>query len=321
MSVTHNFCTLFDSNYLPRALVMYHSLEATGEDFKLYTVCFDDLAYQVLVELKLSNLVAIPLDDFESPQLREVKRQRTAGEYCWTCTPYVIRYALDTYQLPEVTYLDADLCFFGRPSLLLSEFEKSGASVLITEHRYTPRYDQSPTSGIYCVQFMIFTADRRGMEVLQWWQDRCLEWCYARFEDGKFGDQKYLDDWLQRFEGIHVLQHLGGGVAPWNVQQYRLSEKSNSVYVNEYPLVFYHFHGYKYYEDGVHDFSDYRLSKEAVDLVYRPYARALLNAYDEIRFVHHGFNGGFCIRKHTWKTRARYLLRLLRGVGNEYRLI
>src|SRR3989338_1021437 len=225
MSPHNNFCTLFDSNYLSRALAMYRSLEACGEEFRLYALCFDDLACRILGALKLPSMVAIPLDRFESSALKAVKTQRTTAEYCWTCTPHMIRYVLDTYRLPDVTYLDADLMFFGRPSLLFSEFEASGASVLITEHRYTPRYDQSAKSGIYCVQFMTFKADGRGIGGLQWWQDRCLEWCCDRFEEGKFGDQKYLDDWPQRFDGVHVLRHLGGGVAPWNVQQYRLERK------------------------------------------------------------------------------------------------
>jgi hypothetical protein len=319
----NNFCTLFDSGYLSRALAMYRSLEASGEDFILYAVCFDDLAYQLLQQLQLSRMVPIPLADFESPQLLAVKGQRTVGEYCWTCTSHVIRYVLDTYKLPEITYLDADLYFYAKPSLLLAEFKESNASVLITEHRYTTAYDQSATSGIYCVQFMTFKADQQGMKVLQWWQDRCIEWCYARFEDGKFGDQKYLDDWPQRFDGIHVLRHLGGGVAPWNVQQYKLLKRSNSVYVNEYPLVFYHFHGYRCYDDGVHDFSDnwfYRLSRKVVDLIYRPYSGALLKAQDELKRIYPGFKRGVISRKHTFRTRLIYLRKILSGVGNEHRV-
>lgn len=321
MTALHNFCTLFDSNYLPRALVLYHSLEDTGEDFRLYAVCFDDVAYQTLAKLNLAKIVAIPLGTFETLQLQAVKGQRTKGEYCWTCTPHVIRYVLDTYQLPEVTYLDADLCFYNRPSPLLTEFEDSGASVLITEHRYTPRYNKSLAYGIYCVQFMTFKSDIRGLEVLQWWQDRCLEWCYFRLENGKFGDQKYLDDWAQRFKGVHVLQHLGGGVAPWNVQQYKLSQRSGQLYVNESPLVFYHFHAYKYYRNGVHAFSpNYLISNEVVEFLYRPYAKALLRAHDELREIDAGFASGFSNRGSLIIETAKMIKRKVLGVFNEYRI-
>ena len=204
----------------------------------------------------------------------------------------------------------------------MAEFEQAGASVLITEHRYTPVYDYSATSGIYCVQFMTFNADERGLKVLQWWQDRCLEWCFARFENGKFGDQMYLDDWTERFDGVHVLQHLGGGVAPWNVQQYRIQEVSNKLYVNDYPIIFYHFQDYKYFKDGIHDFiGGCRLRPEVVSLLYRPYGLALLNVYEDIYGVEPDFNRGWSIRDTSWSAKFKYLKRMLRGVANEYRII
>lgn len=318
----HNFCTLFDSNYLPRALVMYHSLEKTGDDFKLYVICFDELSYQILDNLNLPRLIAIRLEVFESPKLLAAKKDRTIAEYCWTCTPHVVRFVLETYQLPSVTYLDADLCFYAKPSILLTEFESSGASVLITEHRYTPRYDQSMTSGIYCVQFMTFKADKLGLEVLKWWQERCLEWCYARFEDGKFGDQKYLDDWPERFDGIHILQHVGGGIAPWNVQKYTLTRTSGNLYVDNMPLVFYHFHAYKYYANGIHAFSpNYLLSAEVVNQLYRPYASDLIKAHAEIRQSFAEYNCGWATRDKVWLEVPRYLKRKFRGVLNEYKIV
>lgn len=322
MNTTYSFCTYFDSNYLPRALAMYHSLVKTGEEFNLYAVCFDDLAYQLLIKLDKLNFIPIRLALVETPQLLAVKGQRTAGEYCWTCTSHVIRHVLDAYQLSEVTYLDADLYFYSRPSILLEEFAQSGASVLITEHRYTPRYDRSAIYGIYCVQFMTFKADVRGFEVLQWWQDRCLEWCYARVEDGKFGDQKYLDDWQQRFNGIHVLKHIGGGVAPWNIQKYRLTQQSENLCVDELPLVFYHFHAYKYFANGVHSFSaNYLLPSEVVSWLYYPYASALIKAHEVICQVEPEFNAGWSMRGRFWEEIPRYVKRKLCGVLNEHRVV
>lgn len=298
---------------------MYHSLQETGEDFELYAVCLDDLAYRITTGLGLPSLVSIPLSAFETPELLDLKDHRSVAEYCWTCTPHVIRYVLDTYGLREVTYLDADLCFYEKPSLLLEEFRASTQSVLITAHRYTPSYDQSETSGIYCVQFMTFKADERGLKVLQWWQDRCIEWCYARYEDGKFGDQKYLDDWPQRFEGIHVLYHLGGGVAPWNVQQYRLEQNKGKITVNGHPLVFFHFHGYKHFADGMHDLGTYRLDRSVVEIIYRPYAADLAKADAEIGSLLQGGQLGRSVRPRSWRETLRRLRRFIKGELNEYR--
>jgi hypothetical protein len=300
---------------------MYHSLVQTGEEFTLYAVCFDDVAHRILTKLDLPRLVAIPLEAFEVPRLRAVKAQRTAKEYYWTCTPHVIRFVLDGYGLPQVTYLDADLHFYDKPSLLLAEMARAQASVLITPHSYTPRYDQAATSGIYCVQFVTFNRDSQGLKVLEWWQQRCLEWCFARFEDGKFGDQKYLDDWPRRFEGIHVLEQCAGGAAPWNVQQYRLSLQSMKLHVDDRPLVFYHFHGYLYYPDGIHDFGNYRLARDVIDLLYRPYARELLRAHAEIHGVDERFQYGWAIPQTSWRAWAGHLRRVLRGASNRYRIV
>lgn len=262
------YCTLFDSGYLTRGLALYQSLIETKEEFKLYIIAFDDDAYRVLNKLNLEYAKIISLQEFENERLLTIKKDRTRQEYSWTCACFSILHVLTEYNLDEVTYLDSDIYFFARPSILLDEFHTSGKDVLITEHRYTPKYDQTATSGKFCVQFMTFKNNENGLAVLNWWCDRCEEWCYARMEDGKFGDQKYLDDWETRFSCVHVLKHLGGGVAPWNVQQYVISDGPS---VNNAPIVFYHFHGLKWLSFSKFDVSTYRLSSAIKKYIYKPY--------------------------------------------------
>ncbi len=245
---------------------MYESLKKHSDDFHLYIFAFDERCYTLLRKLNLENVTVIALQEFEDEALLSIKETRSAGEYCWTCTPSTIKYAIETYHLESCTYLDADLYFFANPSVLIEEIGEK--SVLITEHRYSLQYDQSVMSGIYCVQFMTFKSDDNGMRVLNWWQNACNEWCYARYEDGKFGDQKYLDDWITRFEGVHVLQHVGGGVAPWNVQQYQLENRN-------FKLIFYHFHGVKFLASNHIELGSYRLRKTDIELLYRPYVTHL----------------------------------------------
>ena len=214
----YNFCTLFDSNYLSRGIAMYESLKRHCTNFHLYIITFDDKAYSILNKLALENITVVSLKEFENEKLLAVKPTRSRAEYCWTCTPSTILYIFDTYKVENCTYIDADLYFYSSPQVLFDEMDNK--SVLITQHRFTPKYDRSKIAGKYCVQFMTFKNNTDGLKVLNWWVDACIEWCYDKYEDGKFGDQKYLDDWTIRFKGIvHDLKHLGGGMAPWNIDR------------------------------------------------------------------------------------------------------
>lgn len=271
-----NYCTLFDTNYLTRGLAMYESLLKYTHDFHLYIFSFDDYCTSILKDLNLEKVTIVTLKEFEDDQLLAVKKARTVAEYCWTCTPSVILYSIQNFNLESCTYLDADIYFFSDPSVLIEEM--GDKSVLITEHRYTPDYDLTETSGKYCVQFMCFKNDSNGLNVLNWWRDRCLEWCHARFEDGKFGDQKYLDDWTIRFEGVHELQHLGGGMAPWNIQRYNLKKI-------DFDIVFYHFHGLKIISRKRVELGGYRLTSLDLDTFYKPYLRHLFEIGKKLNLI------------------------------------
>ncbi len=306
------FCTLFNQTYLTRGLALHASLHRHCPNFHLFIFPFDQQTLAILTALNLANVTLIPQQNFESADLLQVKPTRTLGEYCWTCTPATIQYSIEHFQLPSCTYLDADLFFFADPTPLITEM--GDQSVLITEHRYTPKYDQTKESGIYCVQFMTFKNNLQGRKVLQWWRQACINWCYARAEDGKFGDQKYLDDWPERFAGIHILQHPGGGIAPWNVQHfdYRL---------NSQQIIFYHFHQLKMYADGTVDLGDYQLSPHDRAVFYRPYLRQIALIGQQLK------NQNI---EHTWdqtKLSANFLhsywrklKRILKGTNNLYKI-
>ncbi|MDB9489144.1 hypothetical protein PN478_01175 [Dolichospermum circinale CS-534/05] len=285
------YVTLFDSNYLTRGLVMYRSLLSHAGEFHLWIICFDDLAYQLLQKLNLEKVTLVSLLEFEDSELLKIKPQRTQKEYCWTCTPSTLLYVLNTEpHVDTVTYLDADLMFFSSPEPIFTEAKN--ASILLTEHRYLPEYDQSATSGIYNVQFMMFRRNIEGLNALTWWRDRCIEWCYARCENGKFGDQKYLDDWKERFPGVHIVEHLGSGLAPWNAAQYNLTKKGENIFVEEYPLIFYHFHALKIHPFKIGYLSNYPLKPELCEWVYYPYYQQLNQSYQEIQNLTPGFKLG-----------------------------
>lgn len=277
-----NFCTLFDINFATQGIAMYESLKENCEDFHLYIFAFCDQTLNLLKKLNLEKATVISLNDFEDKELLKVKPARTNGEYCWTCTPSAIKYCLEKYNLDNCTYIDADLQFYSNPKVLIDEM--GDKSVLITEHRFTPKHDQSGIAGKYCVQFITFKNTSQGLEVLDWWRKACIEWCYNRYEDGKFGDQKYLDDWAERFDCVHVLKHLGGGVAPWNIHRYRISKVKNKLHLTEKSskkstdVIFYHFHSVKILSSGKIDLDRYNIYNPGCKiwfLIYVPYLKKL----------------------------------------------
>jgi hypothetical protein len=276
------FCTLFNRFYLTRGLAMYYSLKKECPEARLYVFAFDDPTFHQLKVMNLPGLIPVSLAEFEDDALLAVKPRRSFAEYCWTCTSSTILWVLEKAKETHCTYIDADLFFYNHPSLLLSEM-KVDESVLITSHQYTPKYDQSALSGKYCVQFVYFRNDATGKKVLNWWRDRCLEWCFARHENGKFGDQKYLDHWTQMFDGIHDLDHRGG-LAPWNIQQYNAKEENGKPWMRtikggtSFAAVFFHFHGVKYYGNGrfLPAPRSYLLTKHVLKVFYKPYYAELM---------------------------------------------
>jgi hypothetical protein len=236
-----HFVTLFDQAFLAMGLALHRSLQAqvgTGK-FRLWIICMDEEVERSLAQLQLADVSLIPLREVETEALLAVKPGRSRGEYCWTMTPFAPSAVMDRApDAQRVTYLDADLYFFAAPQILFDEFERSGKHVLITDHAYAPEYDVAATSGRFCVQFMTFRRTAPSMEVLRSWQEQCVEWCFARYEPGRFGDQKYLDEWPQKFgDAVHILQQTDKTLAPWNA----------AYFAARGPLkpVFYHFQGFR----------------------------------------------------------------------------
>lgn len=325
----YNFCTLFDRNYFYKGLAMYNSLAANcTEDFILWILCMDDTTYDLLKRMNLPKMRLVTLNEFESPELLEVKAGRNVAEYSWTCASNFIWFLLQkNNELEMMIYLDADLYFFNDPKVLIDELGND--DVMITEHRYTKKYDQTLVSGKYCVQFMIFKNNPNGLAVLDWWRLACLDWCFGYLDNGRLGDQKYLDDWMTRFDCVHELQHLGGGVAPWNFQQYNFFVKDNKAFGRvkkdgSWPLVFYHFHGFYLISPTKYlSAPSYDLSKNAQVIICEPYFKSLQNSINFVNNFDVGFNFGYKLipikaRLISWLLRfgfARLIIKIIRKVS------
>jgi len=122
---------------------------------------------------------------------------------------------------------------------------------------------------------MTFTRDG-GEVVRKWWEERCVEWCFARIDNGRFGDQKYLDDWPELFaDSVHVLQQKEFLQAPWNSVRYPYGQG-----------VAYHFHGLRLVEgSNVLLAPNYPLPKVLIDNVYKFYLQDFAAAVQSLKQI------------------------------------
>ena len=276
------YCTYFDRHYLTRGLALLTSLRRhESSPYTLFVVCMDEITRAVLARLAIPGVRLIPLHEIErrDEALLAAKCSRSLVEYYWTMTPTIILRILERHrEVDLLTYLDADLFFFSSPQPIFEELGRN--SILIHEHRFSScQAHLGAHNGRFNVGLLSFRRDARGLQALRWWRARCLEWCFAKYEQGKMGDQLYLEDWPTRFEGVTVLRHPGGGVGPWNHDQYRIDQDDNHLpWVNDVPAIFYHFHAFAQVDADVAlpvKHPHYPLPWAALKLFFIPYLRTV----------------------------------------------
>ena len=303
------FCTLFDSNYLIKGFTMLKSLSQYCKDFEIYILCMDDKTKFILEKLNFKKLITISLNEVENESLLKAKRNRTKAEYCWTLASYFTWYIMNRFkEINLITYLDADLLFYSCVEPIFNEIGNS--SIAIIEHRFAPAFKNLEVNGRFCIEWNSFKRDQEGMKCLKKWKEQCLEWCYYKIEDGKMGDQKFLDDWPHIYNSCHIIKAFGAGIAPWNYSQYEIKNKKDKITINGENLIFYHFHQFeilknrKFFRLG----KIYTSNQKEPELIYQIYEEKLLKSLSEIHKIDKKFAEGIKNKNTLYKEKITYLI-------------
>ena len=150
---------------------MVSSLRRHDPTALLMALCLDQDSEAVLRRLALPGLTPVPLKELEAydPDLARAKTERDRLEYYFTLSPAINLFALDAEPTGDgVTYLDADLFFFGNPQPLFDEM--GDQSVTIIEHGLPARRaGLAAMFGVYNVGWLSFRNDPRARVCLRWW--------------------------------------------------------------------------------------------------------------------------------------------------------
>jgi hypothetical protein len=319
-----HYCTAFDHNYLVRGLALRASLDKHAQPYTLWVLCHDDVTHDSLTRLDLPDVRPISVRELEvwDPDLAQARDDRSRIEYYFTCSPVWPLYLLDHIPAVEtVTYLDADLFFYSSPEAVFAELIQ-GSSILIVPHRF-PLADQwKEQFGIYNVGFLAFRNDGTSRRCLKWWRERCLEWCYDRVEPGRFGDQKYLDEWPRLFPGVRVVHHPGAGLGPWNWMTADIRIDGARATIDGQPLVYYHFHGLTVFHRRLYDVGltrERRMPRTLRKWLYDGYIDAMEEAASVLRRRGLGRTATATDRRHLRHTPLRVGKKLIRALGTRLR--
>jgi hypothetical protein len=137
------------------------------------------------------------------------------------------------------------------------------------------------------------------------------------------GDQKYLDEWPQRYSNCHIIQHKGAGIAPWNYSQYEFTaDPDGQVRVDRVPLIFYHFHQFQVLGGGKFNRLSQFYTEECPEpaIVYKAYERAMSSTIRDVQAIERDFAHGFnpSSRITARRLAQRYLPRIIKDAAKRF---
>ncbi|MEJ1973265.1 MAG: hypothetical protein WDM96_12625 [Lacunisphaera sp.] len=290
----NHYCTYFDSGFLPQGVALWRSLAAHDPLAVLWVLALDETVVRLLPALGEERLRVVSLGELEAadPELVAVKGTRTRVEYyftvspCWPATPVAHATRNRTSCVSR-----RDLFFFAAPDPIWAMLDQG--SVLTGLHRFPAYLAHYERHGRYNVGVLGWKRDANGLACLEWWRARCLEWCYDRLEDGRYADQKYLEEWPRLVAGVVENTHPGVNLAPWNWMNHRYAFADGSVQADGQPLVVFHFARFRalagdwWWQSGQLDYGV--MPWVLRQALYGRYHRALTETAAEIRRVAPGW--------------------------------
>lgn len=262
------FVTATDRGYLARALVMARSLPPASELHVQAYGCADFAA-------KVLQVPHVKVVIYEAPDDVWASRwpDRTRSERMWTEAARFVATLRGERGRP-VTWVDADVKFWGNPETLFAEWGDENGFIRHGFPENPPRGIRRVTHEKPFGRYNVGIVHWHHREDVERWADLCAEWCYDRPEGGKYGDQKYLE----RFDCVDT-KHPGACVGPWGIHARTLTEDKHFGGV---PMVAFHYSAMDLKRQQLTR-PEYELTKRQALILYEPYVVELMQAEEEVR--------------------------------------
>jgi hypothetical protein len=312
----NNYCTYFDKNYIDKGLALLSSIQnLETEDYHIWVMCMDSETKLYLDTLKLNYVTVFTLNELEASDsgLSKTKILRNQFEHYAACKPALILYLLNkNKEINSIHYIDADIYFFSRPSLLNSVVK--GFSIAASQHMFKINKSSGEKKGIYNAGWIFVRNVENGLKCLKYWRKCCLTWCKDQVEEGKYADQKYIENFALIVNDFGSIKNAGVNAAPWNIKGSKVRKVKAGILINEVRLIFYHFHGLTFIgpricDTGLSNYFTYK-NRNVSKFIYSPYIQKI-----KATSLNNNFNVDLIRNtRSSYKYDLRSLIRILKRI-------
>jgi glycosyltransferase involved in cell wall biosynthesis len=172
-------------------------------------------------------------------------------EFCTAVKPFCIEYLFwSGYE--KVLYFDPDIVFFEPVESLYDALTRY--QCVLTPHITSPmpvdnkrQNDMEILScGAYNLGFGGWSLSQEVLDFIAWWQNQMKVYCFHDVHHHMFVDQYWMG-FAPCFLETYIVKHPGCNAAYWNLHERQYEFKRGKWYVNDKPLIFYHYSGLDYF--------------------------------------------------------------------------
>lgn len=289
-NITFTICSI---NYLAQAFTLGKSLEDTNPDvdFRIYVV--DKFLEKKEVKHK-SPFKIIEIEDLEISCFEKLFLQYDIIELNTAVKPYIFDFIFKNEQdVLNVIYFDPDIKVYNSLQELFQNL--INYSIILTPHILTPS-DSHPfgqeevnflSTGIFNLGFIGFSRKVESEKILEWWKEKLLDQGYNNPIMHTFYDQKWMNLAPVYFDHVLIEKSPGYNIAAWNLHERELTQLGDIYFVNQHPLIFYHFSGVNIRSSDISRHSKFNLDQRP-DLIniLKDYRNDVIkNGYDKYRDI------------------------------------
>lgn len=238
--------TIVAKNYYAQALTLGDSIRKIHPDLDFYIFLVDES--DRLMDLTTVRYRTLASKSIGIGRFSEMAFKYDVVEFATAIKPFCFDYLFKNYSYDKIIYFDPDIYVYSSLDLLYELLNDS--FIVLTPHFLRMDLTSRGASleedflfvGIYNLGFIALRNTEDSFKMLDWWKVKLEDKCFADRQDALHVDQKWMDLIPLFFEkGVCISRDPGHNTAFWNIHERQLSTKNNENFIDEHPLVFFHF--------------------------------------------------------------------------------